>query len=253
MRRVISLEISVESHVYCSVVIGGRSVPLITDAVITMWVVTALIIFAVVFFTRKLDKIPKGLQNVAEMFVDFIQGLTKGQMHHHYKYFQSYIGALILFIAVMNCIALINIIPNGTLPNGHHFGVLLEPPTRNFNVPLCLALTTCFFMVYCEFRFKGFKGWLSGFYKPNPIFGFVKILDYIVRPMSLCLRLFGSILGGTVAMGLVYAAMQPVPILLPGVIGIYFDIFEGVLMAYVFVFLSTLYLAEAVELPEEVK
>ena len=243
-------EISVESHVYYSIEIGGKAVPLITDAVVTMWVVTAVIIVAILLFTRNLSKIPKGPQKVMEMLVDFVNNLLKGQMEHHYKVFAPFICTVLLFLGLSNTISLFNIIPTGVTSSGHHFGIELEPPTRNINVTACLAIVTLIILIFSEFKFKGFKGWLRGFYKPNPIFGFVKILDYVVRPMSLCLRLFGNILGGVVAMTLIYGA---IPILVPALVSVYFDIFDGILQAYVFVFLTVMYLAEAVELPEEVK
>jgi len=222
-----------------------------------MWVITAVIILAVILFSRNLKKIPAGPQRVGEILVDFINDLLKAQMEHHYKYFAPFLCTLILFIGFSNLVGIFNIIPSGEFlakifnnPRLEHFELALEPPTRNFNVTLCLALVTIAVVIFAEFKFKKFKGWAEGFYKPNPIFGFVKILDYIVRPMSLCLRLFGNVLGGFVAMSLIYGA---IPILLPIVVSAYFDIFDGLLQAYVFVFLSIMYLAEAVELPEEVK
>ncbi|MDR2888217.1 MAG: F0F1 ATP synthase subunit A, partial [Lachnospiraceae bacterium] len=80
------------------------------------------------------------------------------------------------------------------------------------------------------------------------IFGFVKVLDLVVRPMSLCLRLFGNILGGYIVMTLIYQAF---PAIVPAVVGVYFDLFDGGLQAYVFIFLTMLYISEAVEPLEE--
>jgi len=182
--------------------------------------------------------------------------MTREKMHDHGKYFDAFISTILLFLGAANIIAIFNILPTGEflaavtgVHSLEHFEIPLEPPTRNFNVTLCLALVVIFLVVFAEFKFKGFKGWLRGFYKPNPIYGFVKILDYIVRPMSLCLRLFGTILGGFVAMSLIYRAM---PFVLPAAVSVYFDLFDGILHAYVFTFLTVMYLAEAVEEPEEV-
>ncbi len=66
----------------------------------------------------------------------------------------------------------------------------------------------------------------------------------MVRPMSLCLRLFGNILGGYISMTLLYGAL---PLVMPAIVGLYFDLFDGGLKAYIFVFLMSLYLTEAVE------
>jgi len=221
-----------------------------------MWVVTAVIILAVVLFTRKLEKIPKGPQMVLEILIKFVHDMTYEKMHDHAKHFAPFVSTLLLFLGVANTIAIFNILPSGEFlaaitgnHNLEHFEIALEQPTRNFNVTICLALIVIFTVIAAEFKFKGFKGWLQGFYKPSPIYGFVKILDYVVRPMSLCLRLFGTILGGFVAMSLIYRAM---PLVLPAAVCVYFDLFDGLLHAYVFSFLTVMYLAEAVEEHEEV-
>lgn len=244
-----------EIHSYLSVNLGGKEIPLITDAVVNMFIITAVLCIVVVLLTRKLSTVPTGPQKVAEMFVDFMSNLAHTQIGHHYKSFVPFLSTLLLFIFTSNILAIFNIIPTGeTLSKVFHnpalagFELELHPPTKNFNVTLCLALVSIVVVIIAEFKYKGIKGWLQSFYKPSPIFGFVKILDYIVRPMSLCLRLFGNILGGYIVMTLLYHAF---PFLLPAVIGVYFDLFDGGLQAYVFVFLTMLYLSEAVEPLEE--
>ncbi|MBR5116833.1 MAG: F0F1 ATP synthase subunit A, partial [Lachnospiraceae bacterium] len=70
------------------------------------------------------------------------------------------------------------------------------------------------------------------------------ILDLVTRPLSLCMRLFGNVLGAFVIMKLIE---QVLPVFLPAVFSVYFDLFDGLLQAYVFVFLTSLYIKEAVE------
>lgn len=251
------LEVSIGSHVYASLDIGGKAVPFITDAVITMWIITAVIVLLIVLASRDIKKIPMGLQKAAEALIDFVNNLTKDQIGHHYKPFAPVICTFLLFIAMSNMVAIFNIIPSGqalsrifSSPSLESFEYSLHPPTKNFNVTLCLAVVTIILVTAAEFRYKGVKGWIKSFYTPSPISGFVKILDYAVRPMSLCLRLFGNVLGGYIAMTLLYGA---IPLVLPAFVSMYFDLFDGVLQAYVFIFLTTMYLSEAVEEVEEVK
>jgi F-type H+-transporting ATPase subunit a len=216
-----------------------------------MWIIAAVIIAALWFVTRKMAYVPKGGQNIAEMYVDFMNNFSRNQIGRAYKTFAPYMGMLLIFIVMSNIIAIFNIIPSGetlaailgdTRLEG--FKLALEPPTKNFNVTLCLAAATMLVFVVSEFRFKGTRGWLRSFYRPSPIFGFVKILDYVVRPLSLCLRLFGNMLGGFIVMALLYSVA---PLFIPAVVGIYFDLFDGVLQAYVFVVLTSLYMGEATE------
>jgi F-type H+-transporting ATPase subunit a len=70
------------------------------------------------------------------------------------------------------------------------------------------------------------------------------IMEYAIKPMSLCLRLFGNILGAYIIMLLIESVA---PIAFPPLAGLYFDLFDGLIQAVVFAFLSTIYIAEAIE------
>lgn len=248
------MHISVESHVYASLTINGTEIPFITDAVIAMWVVTLVIVLAVVLCTRKLRLIPEGPQKWVEALVDFAYGLAGG-MGKHAKTYAPLLCSLLLFLVLSNIIAIFNVIPSGAFlakvfrnPALEGFEFSLHPPTKNINVTACLAIISIITVFCAELRAKGLRGWLRSFYKPSPVSVFIKLLDYTVRPMSLCLRLFGNILGGYITIMLLYGAM---PILMPAIAGLYLDLFDGVLQAYIFVFLTAMYLSEAVEEPEE--
>jgi F-type H+-transporting ATPase subunit a len=231
--------------------INGKEIPFITDTVVVMWLVMAAIMAAVLILTRRLNRLPGKGQNAAEAAVELINGLCKSTIGRHWKPFAPYLGTVLLFLACSNIIAVFNVLPQGAfLAKYLHIEALkgaeleLLPPAKNFNVSLCLALMTMSIVVFCEFRYKGVKGWLRSFYKPMPVNGFVKILDYFARPASLCLRLFGNMLGGLIVMSLLYYILPPVA---PALAGIYFDLFDGALQAYVFVFLTMIYLQEATD------
>ena len=233
-----SAEFVIEKEVFASISIGGREIPFITGTTVTMWVVMALILAAALILTRKLKAVPGKRQAAVELFVSFTRNLADAQIGaHHGRIFAPYLGTMLLFLVVANMVGVFNVIP-------HSAGFSLHPPTKDFNMTLMLALISVALTVVAEFRYKGVKGWLRTFYTPTPVSAFVKVLDYIVRPLSLCLRLFGNILGATIVMALLYGAM---PIALPAVFGLYFDLFDAVLQSYVFVFLTSLYLSEACE------
>lgn len=248
------MERVIDTHVYFSVNIFGKTIPFITDAVVNMWLVMAIIMIATLIITRNLKPVPAGGQKIAETVVDFIGNMAKTQISSNYKPYVPYIGAMLLFITCSNIIAIFNFIPSGSdlaiffnNPALESFEYEIAPPTKNFNVTLCLALISMVVVISAEFKHHGLKGWLRGFIYPTPVSWFIKILDYVVRPMSLCLRLFGNIVGGYIVMTLLYMSM---PAAVPAIIGMYFDIFDGGLQAYVFVFLTMLYLSEAVAAEE---
>lgn len=97
---------------------------------------------------------------------------------------------------------------------------------------------------YASIHSKGAGGWLKSFKEPMAIVTPINILELFIKPLSLCMRLFGNVLGAFVIMELIKIlapAVAPVPF------SLYFDIFDGLIQAYVFVFLTSLYIREAVE------
>lgn len=239
-----------ETHAVASLDLGGAEpVAFITDAVIISWVVMAFLMITAVLVTRKLKTVPGTVQSLFEWYVEFTRSFIKENIGHHYRGYVEYIAIVALFLLISNSMALFNIIPSftytyddGTVWAFHGFPV--HQPTKNINVCACLAIMSIVMMIYSEFKYKGLRGWGRSWYKPSPVNGFVKILDYVVRPLSLSLRLFGNMMGGFIVMGLLYIAF---PWVVPAVVGIWFDFFDGILQAGVFAFLTTVYIAEAVE------
>lgn len=65
-----------------------------------------------------------------------------------------------------------------------------------------------------------------------------------IRPTSLCMRLFGNVLGAFVIMELIKLV---VPVFVPAIFSLYFDLFDGLIQTYVFVFLTSLFMKETME------
>lgn len=226
----------------------------IYDSIITMWIVMAVLIILALIFTRNLKKIPEGKQNAAEILVNFINSFTKDNLGHHWKHFAPYLGTVLLFLVISNIISIFSIIPSfeqlaklthlGFFENLKEFSYEIKPPTKDINVTVCMALMSIILVIGSGIRFKGMKGWLKSFVKPIPVMLPFNILDYFIRPLSLSLRLFGNILGAFIIMELIYIAAGAV---IPAAFSIYFDLFDGALQAYIFVFLTSIYIAEAIE------
>ena len=72
----------------------------------------------------------------------------------------------------------------------------------------------------------------------------VEILELFTRPLTLALRLFGNILGGSIIMGMVYWAMKYAALFIPGVLHIYFDVFAGCIQTVIFVMLSMTFIKD---------
>lgn len=218
---------------------GAVSIP-VSETVITTWIVMAILIVGSLMLTRRMVLVPKGSQVFLETFVDFLNKFFKDQIGHHWKFFAPYLGTVALFLGVADMISFISPIAGF----GFEPPFLLKPPTRDINVTAALAIMTIVIVLFSGIAFKGVRGWLKSFLAPAPFMLPFNILEYAIKPLSLCLRLFGNILGAFIIMELIGLF---VPLFFPPIIGMYFDFFDGLVQAVVFTFLSTLYIAEAVE------
>lgn len=231
----------------------GLSIP-VTGTIVMMWIVMAVIIVLAIVFTRKLKTVPEGKQNVAEIVVETINKLIKGNLGEHWKSFAPFFGTVLLFLAFSNIAGIFNILPTGEqlykITGVEFFNKLPEftiaPPTKDLNVTLMMALMMIVLIPYSGIKYKGVKGWCKGFLKPTPIMLPFNILDYGTRTLSLSLRLFGNILAGYVIIEMLYEGAAYVKPLIP-VASMFFDLFDAGLQAYIFVFLSSLYISEVIE------
>lgn len=213
--------------------IFGLEIEISNSLFVTLIVVLILIAFFF-FATRKLSQdAPSKFQCLIEWLVESINNLCKSSIGHHGKAFVPYIGSLILYLGVANIIAVVNFIP----------GLHLYPPAKDINVAGALATVSILVVLYASFRYKGVKGWAKSLIEPIPVMLPFKLMEYATKPLSLCLRLFGNILAAFLIMEIVLAFVPP----LAAPFSAYFDLFDGILQAFIFVYLTTLYIGEAVE------
>ena len=120
----------------------------------------------------------------------------------------------------------------------------VKSPTKDLNVTAALAIMSIILIEYSGIHAKGLKGWLRGFIEPIPIIAPINILELFIRPLSLCMRLFGNVLGAFIVMEMIKLC---VPAVVPVPFSLYFDIFDGLIQTYIFVFLTSLFMAEKME------
>ena len=204
---------------------------IINDTVISIWIVGALLIGLAVVFRIKFKKftpVPTTrFQNIMEVLVDFFSGLTNQTLTPKYANFSKWFFGVFLFIIFSNLSGL--------------FG--LRPPTADITVTLTLGIATVVMMIYAGLRYNT-KGYLKGFLAPFPLFLPMNIVGEVSKAFSLGMRLFGNLLAGVIISAML-GFMLPWWLQLgpPGVLSIYFDLFVGVLQAYVFVILSMTFIS----------
>jgi len=204
------------------------------NTILVTWIIMALLIVLALLFTRKLsvDR-PGKLQCIAETLTDFVNNICKDSIGHHGKTFVPYIGTLILYIGLSNIISVLNFVP----------GLDIYPPTKDVNVTAALALISILVVIVSGFRYKGFIGWAKSLADPMPLMIPFKLMEYATKPLSLCLRLFGNVVAGFIIMELLLSFIP----YLASPFSAYFDLFDGILQAYIFVYLTSIYIGEATE------
>ncbi len=123
---------------------------------------------------------------------------------------------------------------------------VVEMPASAVNpaVPLALALFSIAFIILMGIRLVGVKGF--GYSLIDPIPGLLpfNVLDYMLKPVSLALRLFGNVFGATILLGFIKTV---IPLILPSILGLWFDVADGLIQGLIFMYLTTTYLGELVE------
>ena len=145
----------------------------------------------------------------------------------HGRRYVPYLMTVALYIACANLIGV--------------FGI--KPPTKDLNVTAALALMSICLIEYSGIHARGGKGFLKSLAAPTPIMTPMNILEIAIRPTSLCMRLFGNVLGAFVIMELIKLV---VPVFVPAIFSLYFDLFDGLIQTYVFVFLTSLFMKESI-------
>lgn len=205
----------------------------ITKSVVITWGILLAWLLICLFLTHnmRVNNISRR-QAIAELIVVKLREIARGMLGEGGAQYADYIITVLLYIGLSNLTGLLG----------------LTPPTMDLNVTVALALMSIVLVEVAGIRAKGTKGWLKAFREPIPVVLPMNILELGIRPLSLCMRLFGNVLGATVIMELIKVV---VPIFVPALLSIYFDLFDGLIQAYVFCFLTSLYIAEATEPKEE--
>lgn len=197
----------------------------ITSTVINTWIVMAVLMGVVFLVTRKgFQQVPRGAQALIEIFVEAIYGLMDEPLGKEGRKYLWITGSLFLFIFFLNV--------SWFIPG-------FVPPSTDIMTTAALAVTTIVLVQVMGIREKGFKGYLQNFTQPVPLMLPMNILEEIVKPFSLAIRLFGNMFGEKTVvtiLGVLVPVFLPVPIMLLGLL-------MGGIQAFIFTLLSVNYLA----------
>ena len=216
------------------------SISPISDTVIATWIIMAVLMIATLLLTRRFREIPKKPQLLLESFIGFIDDFVKEKIGHHGKDFVAFLGTIFIFLIAANLAPMLT--PVGrTSASSRPSSSSRSPATSTSPRPSPSSSSS---PSSSRAFVQGPKGYLKSLVSPSPVMLPFNLMEYAIKPMSLCLRLFGNILGAYIIMLLIEGVA---PVVVPPVVGLYFDLFDGLIQAVVFAFLSTIYIAEAIE------
>lgn len=205
----------------------------ITGEVITMWIIILILSAGAILLGRNLKERPGRLQNMVEAGIEYLNGSFSENLGRERgrKYF-CFLGSLFIFILFANY--------SGLIP-GVGMTKYLKAPTSSLSVTAGLGIATFLFLQIASIRAKGVKGWLKRFVSPMFFMLPLLLLDEIIKPVSLSLRLFGNIFGEETVTEELYGIL---PVGAP-IIMMALSLLFCALQAIVFTTLASIYLDEA--------
>ena len=224
----------------------------IQTTVYSIIIITVTMGLLLLYINRKLKQYdplsePKGIVLLVIMFAEMIDKMVKEKTNERVaKYLTPYIMSVVAYIFISNIAGLFS----------------LETPTSNYSVTLVLGALTCILIEVYSAKERGAKGYIKSWFEPLAPFVLVNILSKISTLLSLSLRLFGNILSGGILMSVIYQMLGSISKMIPfigqfNIVGViiapvlhfYFDLFSGIMQAYIFITLTISFIGK--ELPNQ--
>jgi F-type H+-transporting ATPase subunit a len=223
-----------------------RSIPVLGDVFIDTIIATLVAGFVVLllgFLARRAlirdpdDHVPTKLQLIWEAVVGQVNSQVEDNLGKVHPYAAPLAISLFFFILFANWIELLPVKVNET----DH---LLSVPTADTNLTYALAAVTIVSVWAYGIRQKGLGGYLKHFFEPFPVMFPLNLLEELIKPITLALRLFGNIFAGGIMLALI--GMMPFWIAWgPTVLWKGFGGAIAVIQAFIFALLTVLYFAMA--------
>jgi F-type H+-transporting ATPase subunit a len=202
--------------------------------IVTTWVLMAAMVVGAKLITRNLEYEVQTSrwQSLLEVIVVTIRKqIAEVGLSHPAKY-MGFLGTLFLFIALSNlCV----IFPG------------YEPPTGSLSTTAALAL--CVFIAVPLFGVaeSGLDAYLRSYLKPTALMLPFNLISELSRTLAMAIRLFGNIMSGTMILAIL---LSITPYLFPVVMSL-LGLLTGMVQAYIFSILATVYIAAATRARKE--
>jgi F-type H+-transporting ATPase subunit a len=216
----------------------------VTNTMITLWLVSAILIIMALIMRSQIKMVPGGFYNFVEWALGGLYGFMEevgGKAAK--KHFPLFI-TFFLVILFSNWLGIMM----GIVAEELGF---LRAPTSDLNTTVALAVTAFIYFEYQGFKSHGILGYFGHFVNVKALFkngpmgiidfvvGLLHIVSELVRPLALSLRLFGNIFGGEIVLTvafLLFSPMLPLPFMM-------LEFLIGLIQAFVFAMLFLVFTA----------
>lgn len=199
-------------------------IPWLTTTVVNTWIIWSIVVVLFFLATRKLSETKPGkLQIVLEMLVEFIYGLVEPGLGRLGRKYLWLLGGLFVAILTLN---LSWLIPS------------MIPPVTDFSTTAALGVFAILIVHVVGAKKAGLKHYIQHYTQPSPILAPLTLIEELVKPFTLAIRLFGNMFGEKMVVTVLFILAPlffPTPVMLLGVI-------MGGVQAFVFTLLTTTYL-----------
>ena len=250
----------------------------VNQTVLNTWVLMILIMVIVILSTKDIGKSkdkalrdPSKLQVIKEEYYKFIEKtflVTYGDKKKEYVGFFSALFAIILFSNLsLFLFPFIVILTKGE--HGlemHHF---FRTPTADPNTTVGLALVVLIVSTIAAIKGAGAKNYFKSYIEPMWFMLPLNIVEKISSVLNTSMRLFGNMLAGLVIAGLLYSlvgrtlletatknvvdGLFSFSVGWPMVLQLYLDLFVGIIQAFVFTILSSVYVSESLAMGNNIE
>jgi F-type H+-transporting ATPase subunit a len=205
----------------------------VTETMVTSTAVTAVLLGMAVLLGYLVKSRPQHwLSLVAFLVVEGFDNLVEEIVGRRHTIVANLAGGLFLFIASCNIA--------GQLPGVH-------PATGSLATTAALAVVVFLSVPIAGIRTNGVWGYIRHYFRPNPLLLPLHVISELSRTLALAVRLFGNIMSGHLVVALLVALagfLVPTPIMA-------LDLLIGLLQAYIFAILTTVYIGAAISAGEE--
>ena len=210
--------------------------PLISTIIIVG--VLSIVFFIMSFFIKKVDPMKKTPLWLIPfiMIVEIVNNFVKDTIGKRWKSYSPWFLTLVIFIFFANTSAV----------------YLLDNPTGYLVITFTLAMCSFVVIQATGIVSLGIGGYLHSYIEPNPVMLPMNIISEISLPISLCLRLFGNVVSGTVISILIKKAFGWYALPVMPFINVLFDIAFSIIQVAVFVILSIIFTSQKIKDEEKI-